>query len=233
VYSEFYGKEPVEEYKRLERYVDYIKENTDVNIIYPLDELVYMKPYLDVYSKFDTHWNNVGGFVGYQALLKSIGLPTTSVFDWPIYEYAGGNALAEDHYFRQVKGDLLGLGGLNQSLYPIHISYYIKYRTHVNFTFVDGTAGKNGAGDIRHTVADNATFDMNLVMLGDSFRVMQLSYIEKDFSDAYLCHRNQVNDSLTQEALKNADIIVIAATERFDSNIIDTARQLIHILSQN
>lgn len=236
VYPEFTGLEDIGyQNKRTYKWVKYIQDNTNVKIIYPIEELMAMKPYFDVYGKYDTHWNVAGGFIGYQATLESLGLPTTSILDCPAFEYSGGNRLASDHYFAQLKGDMLGMGGwsINNEDYPSHVTHYIKYRSEVDFTFVDGTDNKNGSSDIRHTVAENATFDKNLVMLGDSFRVMQLAYIEKDFSDAYLCHRNHVHESSTVAALNNADIIVIQATERYDSTVIDTARQLINILSSN
>ena len=93
--------------------------------------------------------------------------------------------------------------------------------------------GGNGAGDTRHTTAANAPNDLNFVMLADSYRVMQLSYLEKDFTDCFLTHRNRVNDADVKEAIKNSDILVIAAVERLETNILDTAKQIINILEED
>ena len=235
VYPEFTGLEDVGyQNKRTYQWINYVND-AGINAIYPIEELMEMKPYFDVYCQYDSHWNNLGAYIGYQAMLESLGLETVSVHDLPVFEYTGGNKLAEDHYYTQLRGDMLGMGGwsFNAADYPNHRNYYVKYRSDVVYTFVDGTDNKNGGSDIRHTVAENATYDLNFVMIADMYRVMQLGYIEKDFSDAYLCHRSQVNESQTVEAVKNADVIVIAAVERYDSDIINTAKKLISILSSN
>ena len=69
-------------------------------------------------------------------------------------------------------------------------------------------------------------------MLGDSYRVMQLTYLERDFTDCFLTHRSHVNDADVKEAIKNADILVISAVERLEPDILNTARHIIKILSE-
>ncbi|MBR4032678.1 MAG: hypothetical protein IKJ07_08095 [Clostridia bacterium] len=218
VYPEYYlGAEVVNEYKRVERLVDYIHENSDVKIIYPLAELTAAKPYWETYYKFDTHWNHAGGFIGHQAMLESLGLETTNLYNLPVWE------------FDRNAGDLISLGNLNGAYYTGAVDYSISYRTDIT---TDSYFGGDGANDIRHTTAANATNDCNFVMLADSYRCFQLDLIQKDFSDAYLCHRSQVNEAMTVDAIKNADVLVLAAVERYDYQIFDTAIQIINILSQ-
>ena len=218
VYPEYYlGADVVTEYKRVERLVDYIQANSEVKIVYPLDELVNAKPYWDVYYKFDTHWNMAGGFIGYQAMMQSLGLETTNLYRLPVWE------------FERNAGDLISLGNLNGAYYTGAVDYQITYRPEIT---TDSYFGGDGANDIRHTTAANATNDCNFVMLADSYRCFQLDLIQKDFSDAYLCHRTQVNDQMTVDAIKNADVLVIAAVERYDYDIFNTAIQIINILSQ-
>ena len=71
VYSEYmpdkYGK-PAENYRALQVY-DYLKENTDIRIVYPYTELMGAKALgRNIYYKTDTHWNEIGGYVGAAAL---------------------------------------------------------------------------------------------------------------------------------------------------------------------
>lgn len=254
VYAEFTGYEnaTLDERKnaRTYKWVKYVQDNTDVKIVYPLEELWAMKPYFDVYCKYDTHWNTAGGFIGYQAMLKSLGLDSVNILDCPVFEYTGGDPLADDHYYRQLKGDMLGMDGwtYNGNDYPAHRNYYIKYLPHVKIDSKEGIDFENknmpqgdpngnidGAGDTRHTTAANATYDKKFVMLADSFRVMQLGYIEKDFSDCFMTHRGKVNHADTVAAIKNlgeGDILVIAAVERYDQDTVNTAQHIINILSQ-
>lgn len=229
VYSEFMPTmNVVTEYKRMERIADYLAKYTDVKMIYPINELLAAKPYFDMYLKYDTHWNCAGGFVGYQAMLKSLGLETTSIHDCPVYEYTGVEKENTDPYYTQVWGDMISIGGLNRADYTIDHNYYIKYRPEV---VVDTFSGANGASDTRHTTASNAPNDLNFVMLADSFRVMQLGYLEKDFTDCFLTHRGSVHNADVVAAVKQADILVIAAVERNETDILNTAQALIGILS--
>ena len=231
VYPEYVTWTPVTDDKRVERFVRYMNENSGgVKIIYPIEELTAMKPYYDMYLQYDTHWNCAGGFVGYQAMLKSLGLKTTDIRNCPVFEYTGVETENIDPYFRGVGGDLIGLGQLSASIYNGGHNYYVNYRPDIE---VDTFTGGNGANDTRHTTASNATFDKNFVMFADSYRVMQLGYLEKDFSDCFLAHRHKVNDADSKEAIKNADIIVIAAVERYEWDIFNTARHIINTLSED
>ena len=56
----------------------YVKENSDINIIYPINELKAAKKYWQIYYKYDTHWNNMGAFVGVQSLYKALDIPMTN-----------------------------------------------------------------------------------------------------------------------------------------------------------
>ena len=69
-------------YKRTEAFVDYIKENTNITIVFPQDELKAAKPYWRVYYKYDTHWNKAGAFIGTQALYKELGILTKDRDKW-------------------------------------------------------------------------------------------------------------------------------------------------------
>lgn len=231
VYYEYTALAPETQEKRVDRLVKYLTDTTDVKIIYPLQELLDMKPYYEIYLKYDTHWNCAGGFVGYQAMLESLGFEATDIRHCPVFEYTGQDTENKDPYYTQIRGDMLGMGGWPAPAadYPNHVNYYVKYRPHVT---IDSYSGKDGAGDTRHTTAANATFDCNFVMLGDSYRVMQLSYLEKDFSDCFLTHRSHVNDDDVKEAIKNADILVIAGVERLEPDILSTAKHIINILSE-
>jgi hypothetical protein len=185
-----------------------VRAYTDVKIIYPINELLAAKPYMDMYLKYDTHWNCAGGFVGHQAMLKSLGLEYTSINNCPVYEYTGVETTNKDPYYTNVWGDMISIGGLNRNDYTIDHNFYVKYRPDV---VVDSRVGGNGASDTRHSTASNAPNDLNFVMLADSYRVMQLGYLEKDFSDCFLTHRSSVHNADVVAAVREADVLVIAS----------------------
>ncbi len=219
VYYEYMPSiEVITQNKRVERWADFINKNTDTKVIYPINELLAAKPYWEVYYQYDTHWNNAGGFIGFQAMLKALGIETTELKNLPVTMLKNSGL-----------GDMISIGGLDSKEYTGRFNYAVDYLPEVN---VLSKVGGDGANDIRHTTSDGPS-DVNFVMLADSYRVMQLSYLEKQFTDCFLAHRNQVNDASVINAVLESDILVLAAVERYDYSIIQTANTLIQILSQN
>lgn len=99
IYSEYmpdYLGEPNEVYAVLQ-IVDYLKTNTDVRVVYNYDALMDAKSQLEsrdisIYHKVDTHWNNVGAYVGAADLLHELGVSVPSVADVNIEAVANGDA---------------------------------------------------------------------------------------------------------------------------------------------
>ncbi len=236
VYSEYMPTITIaNEYKRVPRLVDYMHENTDVKIIYPIKELMEAKPYWDMYFKYDTHWNNAGAFIGHQAMLESLGLETTSMINLPVrelhsYDYDYGSIVYDSNssLLYGPKADLISIAKVNGSQYPGNFNYVVTYRPEVTVKMI---SGNNGAEDTSHSTSDGPN-DVNFVLLADSYRVMALDYLRRDFTDCFMTHRSHTMDPDVQEAIKNADIIVISAVERLESDILATAKKVYTILSQ-
>ncbi len=72
--------EPAEEY-RTKQLIEYLKENTDIRIVYPYDDLMHTKELYgqNIYYRLDTHWNEIGGYVGSSALLAELGIDMTPI----------------------------------------------------------------------------------------------------------------------------------------------------------
>lgn len=220
-------------YKRTERLFDYIAANSDVPIIFPQSELRAAKPYWQVYYQYDTHWNKAGAFIGTQALYKALGLETT---DLSLQKISLTPRVDDEGAAR---GDLFSQGGIDPKQYTPENEYYIYYHTDCKATFVAG--GDNNA-DFYQTVCENAANDMHLVFIGDSFRVNMIEFLEKDFTTftaanrSYNLHRQDrdgdgVEDNLVViEAIRNADILVVEAVERADSQLFHSAQILLEIL---
>lgn len=72
---DYYG-EPAGEY-RTKQLIEYLREHTDIRIVYPYKELKAAKLSRQVYYRLDTHWNKIGGYVGSGALLRELGVSLT------------------------------------------------------------------------------------------------------------------------------------------------------------
>lgn len=69
--------EQQDEYTATDQLADYLHEHTDVTVVYPKAELLAYKeehPNTQLYLKLDSHWNNLGAYIGARSLAKALGL---------------------------------------------------------------------------------------------------------------------------------------------------------------
>ena len=60
----------VDEVSRAEQVAEYIWANTDLTYVFPKQAMLDAKEEYQIYYKTDTHWNQVGAFVGIQEIFK-------------------------------------------------------------------------------------------------------------------------------------------------------------------
>lgn len=215
VYPEYMPSYEVEtDYKRVERFVDYVRENSDIGIIYPLKELKEAELYWRTCYQYDTHWNYLGAYVGTQALYEALGMAVTSPHDVDITPYESN-----------VRG-LIAMGGLDDAGYPAENDYYINYKPEVTVTY---TKGDKMAAGVYYADSDSDN-NQNFVFLGDSFRCFMTDYLIKDFSHCVIAHRDYAEG--LKESIQNADVLVISAGERQDSRMFPVVEKVIRMLEE-
>ncbi len=81
VYGEFYPSHyhKIDSIGRGEQLYRYLKENSDVKVVYPLAVLLEAKKENQLYYKNDTHWNQAGAFFGYREIMKVIAQDDASL----------------------------------------------------------------------------------------------------------------------------------------------------------
>ena len=93
----------VEKESRGEQLAKYMQENTDVTFVYPREDFSRYKKDFQLYYNTDTHWNEIGAFVGTQAIFKEVygthASPDTVSF-----------TLTKDNY----SGDLARIAGVKK-----------------------------------------------------------------------------------------------------------------------
>ncbi|MBQ9991621.1 MAG: hypothetical protein IJP31_11895 [Lachnospiraceae bacterium] len=62
----------ISEETRCDILVKYLTDNTDLEIIYPKEDLINAKYHNQIYYKYDTHWNRIGAHIGVQSILKKL-----------------------------------------------------------------------------------------------------------------------------------------------------------------
>lgn len=194
-----YGN-PAENYRALQVY-NYLKENTDLRVVYPYDELIRAKKVRDaIYYKTDTHWNEIGGYVGASALLLELGIEMPDI-------------LSDDITVTKTNdraGDLAGMLNLTKQLQKTDSDYSVEgYDNHrmenVEWEFSTIFSYKAVNADPR-----------TIYVIRDSFSTAMAPYIGSQFSETYLRH----NGTYSYEELEalDPDIVVYEAVERYISN---------------
>ncbi len=217
VYSEFMPTYTIENsYKKVQRFVDYARQNSSIKIIYPLEELRAAKNIMSTYYKYDTHWNHYGSFIATQALYKAMGLAYVSPDS---VSYTDGSCI----------WGLVITAGLSWQDYERDYDHIPNYKPEVELFNTDGEIDfihteKSAVYRTDSTAADDSRF----VMIGDSFRLYMMPYLERDFAHVSIAHRDNVNDVC--DDIRQADILVVECVERLDDSLNGTILELISIL---
>ncbi len=174
---------------RIDDLVKYIRSNSDIEVIYPKDELLKSRTNSETYYKYDTHWNNYGSFVGINEMMKTID----SNYKVPEYKIE-----TEEH-----AGDLakMNLMPKKMNVEPKITGFYddVKYEC--------TTIGKY---DICNS--DKPVYDKTMLFVGDSFRVVSMQYLAKLYKTSIFVHRSEYEVDLISKY--NPDIVVYQAVER-------------------
>lgn len=217
VYSEYMPTYTIENsYKRVPGFIDYVKRNSSVKIIYPIDELCAAKSTMSTYYKYDTHWNHYGSFIATQALYKEMGLDYVSPDS---VNYSEGSCI----------WGLVITAGLSWKDYERDYDHIPDYKPEIELFNTDGVIDhihteKSAVYRTDSTAQNNSNF----VMVGDSFRLYMMPYLERDFQHVSIAHRDNIHD--IEDDIRQADILVVECVERLDDSLNGTILQLIDIL---
>ena len=220
VYPEYMPSYTIDnEIKREPAFRAYLEENSEIPFLYPLDELKRGKLYRDTYYPYDTHWNYWGSYLGTMALYQKLGLPASGPDDWDVTVVPS-----------TARG-LVGTGLLDPNAYTQDCDFEVKYRPEAGIAYAEGNRLLTGGYTaIYKTGTANELFEKRLVLIGDSFRVSMLPYLERDFSTVVAVQRENIKEAA--DDIKNADIIVMSCVERFDTKMFDALPALKECLTQ-
>ena len=220
VYPEYMPTYQIENpVKREPTFEKYVAEHSDVKFVYPVEELTMGKVLGDTYFPYDTHWNTWGSFIGTMSVYEALGYETPDLQDIQIAEIPANSR------------GLVGTGLLNGENYTDDYDYEVVYRPGVGTVWTDGTRDlAGGYTDMYRAESTEPIYDKNLVIIGDSFRVSTLPYLEKDFRRVAGASRQHMD--WAEQDIKDADIIVMTAVERFDNEMFAKLDELKRYLTQ-
>lgn len=190
-----YGS-PSIDYRALQ-VVEYLKNNTDIEVVYPYDDIMNAKNTTDqsLYYKTDTHWNSIGGYIGASALLSELGISVPPIDSQDISISIEGNRF----------GDLAGMINLKNLLYKDDYEYNVSgYDLHNNHQSEKMSDMDSGLSEYD---------DRKVLVIRDSFSTNMIPYLESEFENISFVH---FNDYSYDDYIEfNPDIVVYETVERY------------------
>ena len=185
------------ELTRARQVVDCLRE-AGIRVVYPRDELLEYKDAYDLYWHYDTHWNNLGAYIGAKALLAELGIQVPEVEELTLenstfsgYDLAG----------------MMNLKSYYENRYPADVNYVVSGYPTNNMTVVQ-------ADDATELIyRSDAPDARRLFMVRDSFAGSMAPVLASNFSYTYMPHWNGCfEQSMIDE--QQPDIFVYEVVER-------------------
>ncbi len=170
-----------------------------IPIVYPKDALLAAKADAQLYYRYDTHWNRLGGYVGFRALCEQmdISLPALDALLPAGFDSSYPRDLAE----------LAGLGAASRD----DAEYTIELFPQV--TIVHEEESPDGAFN-RYT--SDAPDRRTVLLIHDSYYKSMIDYFPQVFGEVIAVHRDYADLYAAQVLIEqyDCDIVVMEVVER-------------------
>ena len=184
---------------RTQQLVKYLRYNTNINVVYPIEELKKAKDKYPIYYRIDTHWSYVGGYIGTRAVLSALNIETPDVDEFNI------TPLEKDAFDL---ANVLGTPYLFKEINAFKVS-----------DFPEVISLPAGLEENRyHCDKKNLPFK-KIVMSRDSFGEAMMLPLAVNSEDTFIVVRKYFKyDSVEKE---NADLFIIEICERYLHKILE------------
>ena len=181
-------------------FVEYIKNNTDIKVVYPKEELLKYKDKYQLYYKYDNHWNNLGAYIGYSELMKSLNIYVDNIDNVNIKSLSANERFNFDIYHYNDLANLLGLSKIKY--YNDDKTYIISNYITKNYYVKDGFLYNSKA----------YSSENNIMIIHDSYGLNMIDYIVTEFEQSEFIHMDSFkNKNITEY---NPDIVVFQTLGR-------------------
>ena len=203
IYPEYmpdYIKRIHPEFNATDVFIKYMKENTDLNIIYLKEYFLDVKKYYPIYYKFDAHWNKLGAYFGYQEIMNNIGkdyININNIFLQRIDNAENTPSLAQLASLR------------NSKLYKYDTEYIISNYTKYKYKLLT-----NYRWEYISCESDSKD-NTSIVMIRDSFADNIFDYMSTRFSKTSYIIANGDSYSISNIIKTNPNIVIYLSVERY------------------
>ena len=199
VYGEYYRfavKERSDSESKTMQLIKFIRDHSDINVIYPLGDLLNHKKDGLLYFKNDTHWSDLGAYVGYQSLLNELSNHNDIEKIRPI----GYKQIT------RAKGDLnVMFSGAKEDHNTLYQQPIIMRNEKCNTI-------SNMKDDVK---CYNSNGKLNIAFYRDSFFEGMAPFIYNTFNRTFAMWTYDISEDDLDFLRENTDIIVLEVLERF------------------
>ena len=178
--------------------VTYLQAHTDLTIVYPKEALltaIQNDPDNLYYYKTDTHWNELGGYIGATELLQALGITVPPLSELQISQTPG------------FAGDLAKMTGM-RSEFAYDSIYSLQGYAEKDATLISDDDNE----DFRQYTADGMD-PRSILIIRDSFSINMFPYLASQFANTTFVSRDQ--HSFDPPLDPQADIVVGQFVERY------------------
>ncbi|WP_304332535.1 hypothetical protein [Brachyspira innocens] len=189
-----------------EHIIKYLKDNTDIKILYPLDELIKYKDRYRLYMINDPHWNALGAYISYTYMMKQINI--TNMLDIDKVDI-GINTNIDPNNVYQIPF----LNVYNTYIRNMDYEYFIGYTTN-KIVYKKEIIDK-----YRYIYTKSySTNNKNVVLIGDSFSSYIFGFVKQDFNETTYIYRNiqenrSFNFNRNFKINDNCNLIILVLSE--------------------
>ncbi len=187
-------------YTSTDQLADYLKENTDIRVVYPKQDLLNAKeqtPDILFYHKLDTHWNCAGSYIGARSLAKELGLEMPMLNELSLEPVVSSTGDLSNMLNIEIKN-----GNIDYVVSGISTLNTVNEKWDISREFIYHTSG-----------ADSRRLFVRM----DSFSIALAPYLATQFENCMWGHIGSFNQQQIFDY--GADIFVVETAERYISKL--------------
>ena len=189
--------------------VDYL-QNNGVSIVSAKEDLIEKRTEQQLYYTYDSHWNQLGAYVGVKSILDFWEIPIPALEERETSSYD-----LNENYHEGAWNDLAHLAGLNY-IFDDEVEYEVEGTIQIDWEWY---AAQQYNKEISHYVNENASVPKKLFLIGDSFRTAMIPALSEMFREIYVIHRSDYHTDMLE--IVNPDYVIVEYVERYASQMRD------------
>lgn len=208
IYSEYMPDTYIHsEQSRTDYLIDYLS-NSGINIVSPKKELLENHDDFQLYYSYDTHWNQLGAYIGVKDTLQTWGFNMPELSQRTI---SNSELRREYHYCGE--DDLAKMLGM-RFIFSDEIEYTVDGTELMDWKNFQAEQENSEVSSFHN---DMAAIEATILIIGDSFRVSMIPSLREKFSDVYVVHIANFASDMIDEI--QPDYMIVEYVERYSSDI--------------